>query len=266
MIKTKFSAKIVAVFLAVLTIWTFAFSLFQANKVYAASSYEVGDKISYGTYNDNNLTWTVLDNDGNGHALVLCDVAVQKMAFGSSNVYATSDVRTWLNGTFYDAISTDTTETILAVNTPDASSKTTSNIVNSGGTDHVFLLSKTDVFGDEETGEKAFIPLTDDLNKEKKFENKSSTWWIRTPNNSLSNGRYIYIVDIADDDEDGTSLGSTGYSWKLTTVVPAMYISAPKKTVASTGIVNDMGLFIAPTILVLAVATVLLNRRNKKVK
>ena len=261
MVKTKFSAKIVAVLLAVLTIWTFAFSLFQANKVYAASSYEVGDKISYGTYNGNNLTWTVLENDGNGHALVLCDVAVHCMAFGSSNVYATSDVRTWLNGTFYDAISTDKTETILAVNTPDASSKTTSNIVNSSGTDHVFLLSKLDVFGDEETGEKEFNPLVGNSNKARKYDGKFSTWWLRTIHIAGNGGVYLVVPD----GEDGV-LGGMYSSVDNMGVVPAMYISAPKKTVASTGIVNDMGLFIAPTILVLAVATVLLNRRNKKVK
>ncbi len=73
---------------------------------YFARVYNVGDTYSLGGYN-----WTVLDINSNNQATLLCQSTVAYMRFCPSDRspwWGASDIRTYLNGTFYNSLPADT--------------------------------------------------------------------------------------------------------------------------------------------------------------
>ena len=65
------------------------------------ASYSVGDKVTFGTYSNYELKWTVMEVTET-QVLLLCDSAVAKMAWDSNNVstWENSSLYSWLNGEF----------------------------------------------------------------------------------------------------------------------------------------------------------------------
>lgn len=227
-------------FFAIITTFILTVNLTTIN-VRASSKYEVGSHIEIGSYNGSKLSWTVIENEGNGYALVLCDTAIVKASFGKSTTYSSSTLRTWLNEStqsqateksFYDQVSEDNSQTIVAVDLPDATARTTTAIVNKSGTDHIFLLSREDVFG---TNRITYLATASNRNRGNCY------WWLRTAPNRDS------VYTVAGTEQRDANFGDSNAS-----VVPAMYIMTDD-AVPTTGVVTNLSAVIISAIVLVSI-------------
>jgi hypothetical protein len=225
-----------------------------------ANPYESGYRFSDNTYLTSNETyyfkvepirWRILSTDGE-NALILCDSIIANMAYQSSydNVYCTtangapaetyasnymySEVRAWLNATFYASAFSDLQREIMLTTLVDNSPESAGNVVG--------------VFACEDTQDKIFLlSLSEVLNTEYGFSNdwydctiyrrmwvsdyaratgaRISTersyygngyWWLRSPNNAREMAR--------DAGPDGQADISNYVYSAETGVVPALWI------------------------------------------
>lgn len=134
------------------------------------------------------LRWRILE-DVNDNALIICDVTVSYSSFGNSNNYKNSEIRSWLNGKFYQTAFNALQQELIQITTVD-------NSVDSTG------LSEND-FICEDTIDKLFLPSYSEItNANYGFENDSDriwgvidynvaigaddrAWWLRSPDNSM---------------------------------------------------------------------------------
>lgn len=92
---------------------------------------KVGKIINFGRYAEKEIFWLVLDVDmSDKTALLVCEYALEEMKFdANSNNWANSEIRKWLNETFYNAFTP--AEKLKIISRPDG--------------EKVFLLSKEEV-------------------------------------------------------------------------------------------------------------------------
>ena len=150
----------------------------------------VGDIVKFGNYPHTSnggtqpIEWQVLSKENN-KMLVISKYGLDAKPFdGSSNNWANSEIRKWLNVDFYNKAFTD----------QEKKSIKSSNLSDVGTTDNVFLLSCDEAY-------KYFA--NDDARKCKGTEyavkngvyvsdNGYSWWWLRSPH--LSSDFYVYNV------------------------------------------------------------------------
>ena len=99
------------------------------------------------------IRWRIL-SETNGTALILCDSIIANKAFdSSSNNYAESDIRAWLNDQFYNTAFTDMQRDIILLTRVDNSAESTGSSSNpyacENTEDKVFLLSYTEATNGE---------------------------------------------------------------------------------------------------------------------
>ena len=126
--------------------------------------YSVGDKVTFGTYSNHELSWTVM-SVSDTQALLLCDNAVAKKEWDStetSTTWESSSLYSWLNGTFKDSF--------------EASDARTAKI------SVVTLLSETEMS----------LPFTNTSKFCKMFGGTSNViWWLSTPGTSTGYAKFV---------------------------------------------------------------------------
>ena len=197
------------------------------------------------------IRWRVLSEDGET-AFIFCDSIIANMAYDNEfdSNYKNSDVRAWLNETFYNTAFTELQQQIIITTMVDNSLESTGNWENSyvceNTEDKVFLLSLTEVTNSEygfssdlyENDTARRIQASDytramgALMDDSVFYYGNGHWWLRSPNN-YSNG-YVTCIDRdgskAGLQGESSSTGGSAYKFSTKTVtkyngvVPAMWI------------------------------------------
>ena len=182
------------------------------------------------------IKWRILSEEG-GEALILCESIIDCHVYsGTSNNYALSAMREWLNGTFYDTAFKTLQKNLIILTTVDNSVRstnpneeayrfrTTNRYVCEDTLDNVFLLSEQEVTNNN-------YGCSSDPNSESNSRQKIHTdyalsqgvatysgWLLRSPENG-SNSRAYYV------NRSGYSNGTQMLSRKeYCGVVPAIKI------------------------------------------
>ena len=176
------------------------------------------------------IRWRILSTDGET-ALILCDSIIANIAYDAynngnySNNYKNSDIRAWLNETFYETAFTALQQEIIITTTVDNSVYSTGYSSNpyacEDTEDKVFLLSYREVtnsaYGfstDRYAYDTARRMLTSDYSRATGVCMSTSSdyygngrWWLRSPGNDRSDyARCVYY------DGDVSSYGFVDYS------------------------------------------------------
>ena len=205
------------------------------NSGYTFSS---GAKVTDGTvyyFKVEPIRWRILSDDGT-NALILCDsIIANKRYDDSSNNYANSEIRAWLNEAFYNTTFNDLQKALVNTVTVDNSVESTGYSSNSyaceNTSDKVFLLSYKEVtnadYGFSSSGQSDTarqMTVSDYARATGAYMSTSSSyygngyWWLRSPYYDLS----TYARDV---DYDGfvNDINSNVYYSKYG-VVPALQI------------------------------------------
>ena len=176
---------------------------------------KVGDIVKFGNYpqtaNDQNqpIEWQVLSKENN-KMLVISKYGLDTKRFdSSSNNWANSEIRKWLNNEFYNKAFTD----------QEKKSIKSSNLSDVGTTDNVFLLSEEEAEKYFANDEKRKCKVTDYAMKNGAWVagNDYSVWWLRSPySNCIS---IVCLVDF-----NGCSLFSSVHFGDFL-VRPALWIN-----------------------------------------
>ena len=168
-------------------------------------TFSTGEKIDGGSvyyFKVEPIRWRILSEE-NGEAFLLCDSIIANQRFAeNSNNYAESEIRTWLNSTFYDTAFSELAKSLILITVVDNSaesanphddSKYWNNGVNKyaceNTSDKVFLLSEEEVtnssYGFEMyTSDKARVMITSDYSRAtgaQMNDNGIGWWWLRSP-------------------------------------------------------------------------------------
>jgi len=146
-----------------------------------------------GTFSKDGQTFRVLyRNDSSHEALVIREQLMDATAFGSSNVWRDSPIRTQLNGTYYNSL----TNLKQFVKRTDITTRATYNGSDFITTqDYVFLLSEADVYGTANngaitspdardftvSGKQVLFTSNNDRIAKKAGASSGSHWWLRSP-------------------------------------------------------------------------------------
>ena len=155
------------------------------------------------------IRWRILSTDGNT-ALILCDSIIANHRYDySSNNYAESEIRQWLNEQFYETAFSELQREIILTTTVDNSAASTGYTSNpyacEDTEDKVFLLSYKEVtsssydFSTSTSSSATREMLTSDYSRATgAYMNTSSSyygngyWWLRSPYYDRSNyARYV---------------------------------------------------------------------------
>ena len=178
------------------------------------------------------IRWRILTEES-GKALILCDSIIDNTAYddGSNNNYADSDVRAWLNSTFYETAFSELQRGLILTTTVDngvySTGYSTNSRVSDDTYDKVFLLSYREATNSEYGFSSSIdrqIKTTDYTRAKGAYIVTNNVsyygngyWWLRSPyyNNSIS-VRYA----------DGSGILSTAYcNYNYFGVVPALWIT-----------------------------------------
>ena len=169
-----------------------------------------GDKIQFGHYEQDAIpqdgkepiSWLVLA-EKDGRFLLLSEKVLDVRSFnasGGKTGWATSSIRRWLNGDFYEE-AFDENEAYLVIKTKVEASNNPA-VGTSGGADtndRVFLLGYNDLIWIAENGSEDLIdglyasPTSYAVRQgaEKHYQYGTCCWWLRTPGNDRSTVMYI---------------------------------------------------------------------------
>lgn len=173
------------------------------------------------------IGWKILD-ESNGKAFLLADIAIDSQEYSpSSNNYADSTIRTWLNETFYNTAFNNLQKELIQTTTVDNSVSSTGYSYNSfvcaNTSDKVFLLSYKEVTTYLTSDTECISKSTDYAKSQGCWASVSSVyesncwWWTRSPGGDGSS--YARYIDI-DGSVGGDYVDSTGDG-----VIPALWIA-----------------------------------------
>ncbi len=218
------------------------------------------------------IRWRILSTDGET-AFILCDSIIAGMAYqsdyyeGSDGKYYTvsneapdgtyasnykySEVRAWLNSTFYDIAFSELQSEIILTTTVDNSAYSTNNNTNpyacEDTEDKIFLLSYREAtnskygFSTSRGYDEAREMLTSDYSRAmgavmltSSNNGGNGVWFLRSPTNS-SNAGFVFYFDAAGYMHSG-NVDSTNFG-----VVPAMWITLSEDIECDHHNVDDYG-------------------------
>ena len=210
-----------------------------------ASPYEYGSGYTFSTgttvtsgtvyyFKVEPIRWRILSEDGES-AFILCDSIIANKEYdSSSNNYKDSDIRAWLNDTFFKTAFTELQQQIILTTTVDNSVASTCYSVNpyacEDTEDKIFLLSYKEVTNSaygfsssSSTYDTARRMSTSDYSRATGVWMSidsgyygNGDWWLRSPSNYSIYARYVYSGGCVGD-------GGTVYS-TIFGVVPALRI------------------------------------------
>lgn len=182
------------------------------------------------------IRWRILSEDGET-AFILCDSIIDKQIYDdSSNNYAESKIRQWLNKTFYETAFTEIQREIILTTVVDNSAESTGCLYNPyacGNTeDKIFLLSYVEVISEEynfvsnhKTEDTGRRMLTSDYSR-------ATGVWMNTDSSCYGNSFWWLRSPISDDNERIWGVNFSGmlynyynsYDYAARGVVPALQI------------------------------------------
>ena len=181
--------------------------------------YSSGYKFSNGSYVKRETTyyfkvepirWRIISEE-NGEAFLLCDNIIERHRFDNgSNNYAESEIRSWLNSTFYETAFSEKAKALILTTEVDNSLESTGNSSNpnicENTNDKLFLLSFAEatnvLYGfssNNKIGDSAKSILTSDYSRALGEMSTmpsfygNGTWYLRSPSGSVD-FNYIYCV------------------------------------------------------------------------
>ena len=188
------------------------------------------------------IKWRIL-KESDGKALILADLAIDSQQYyhdrydGTqtrndksvyANNYAESDIRKWLNDTFYNTAFTSLQKGLIEITNVDNSASSTKYDSNSyaceNTNDNVFLLSYKEVTGYLTSSSERQMKSSDYAKSQGCWQNTYSSynsnclWWFRSPSD-FRRSDCAYIVDW-----DGSVLISSSVNETYNGVLPALVI------------------------------------------
>ena len=185
------------------------------------------------------INWRVLEKR-NGEALLMSDVLLDSQCYyhdsdnnrtinGKTvypNNYKESDIRKWLNGTFYDQAFDSANKAVIKTTLVDNSASTTSSSSNSyaceNTNDKVFLLSYKEAtntsYGFSSNSTRQLKPTEYAKSQGAYVYNGNGWWWLRSPTSTFA----LFALYVYNDGNAGgySYVNGTGYG-----VVPALRIT-----------------------------------------
>lgn len=204
-------------------------------------TFTTGDAVTSGTvyhFKVEPIRWRILSEDGKT-AFILCDSIVANQRYDDdSNNYAESEIRKWLNATFYKTAFNELQKEIILTTTVDNSVSSTIASANQytceNTEDNIFLLSYAEVTNNEygflsigSNDDTARVMQTSDYSRATGAYTSTSIysygngrWWLRSPH--YLDSQYVYGVYY-----DGSFSGLPGLVYHSSDygIVPAMWIS-----------------------------------------
>ncbi|MBO5211988.1 MAG: InlB B-repeat-containing protein [Clostridia bacterium] len=168
------------------------------------------------------VSWSILSEE-NGVALILCNMIIDSQEFSAydSSVYAHSNIRGWLNDTFYNTVFSDLQKDLILTITQSTAYVEDSNDFCD---DKIYLLSYNEVSSLFDRDSARRKNLTDYAKAQGATASSSyGAWWLRT---AVSKS-YVHLVNCCG--EIGTLINSDTYT-TIYGVVPALYIRLEKGT------------------------------------
>ena len=180
------------------------------------------------------IRWRILSEE-NGVAFILCDSIIAGCRFDDdSNNYAESEIRAWLNSTFYETAFSERARSLILTTLVDNSLASTTNSSNpyicENTKDKIFLLSQKEAtnsaygFASSSTYDTARRMLTSDYSRATGVFTEAKSefyglgpWWLRSP--YYDHSKYTYYVYGA----GGIAQEYSDFS--LVSVVPALRIT-----------------------------------------
>lgn len=203
--------------------------------------FSTGSKVTSGTvyyFKVEPIRWRIL-SESDGTALILCDSIIENHRYDdNSNNYADSEIRQWLNETFYEMAFDDLQKEIIVTTTVDNSVESTGYKSNSYACedteDKVFLPSYKEVTNSSYGFSSSYstcdtarrMQTTDYSRATGASVNTSSSyygsgyWWLRSPYHYFKNcARFVYSGgDVYNSTYDSTYVHNTSG------IVPALQI------------------------------------------
>ena len=181
------------------------------------------------------IRWRILTKSGN-EAIILCDSIIANMPYdaGADNNYKKSDIRAFLNASFYETAFNTFQKQLILETTVDNSVASTGSASNAyaceNTVDKVFLLSFSEVINNESHGFASDSTVLDPLRAMITSDYARATgaltnfsgnfgrghWWVRSPYNYYSIVRCVEDTGRAGHNYD---VGNAGVG-----VVPALWI------------------------------------------
>lgn len=189
-----------------------------------AENLKVGDITSFGTYNNEPVSWKVLDRKGD-RVLLISEYGLDQKTYNSENESVTWEhctLRTWLNDDFYNSAFSGGEKRMIELTSVSADKHPEYNTSPGNATeDKLFLLSIKDANKYFKTNKARMCKPTDYAVSNGAYVNDNNgncMWWLRSPGYSQG------FVAIVDDDGDVYEYGSLVYRNDLA-VRPALWIN-----------------------------------------
>ncbi|MCQ2483415.1 MAG: DUF4214 domain-containing protein [Clostridia bacterium] len=160
--------------------------------------YEVGDHIRIGNYKNQNITWTILEKQGDKY-LVITDYIIEARQFADKEgaAWDESSIREWLNKIFYSGSFTGTEQKLIQTTHVINDVEHYNYHYNMQGEetdDKIFLLSYNETDKYFATGRSKIAPLAPYLELERSnVIYESYSWWVRT---CIDNNRNYAISSV----------------------------------------------------------------------
>ncbi len=155
------------------------------------------------------IRWRIL-SETNGVATIMCDSIIDNIMFGTEknkNNYALSEVRKWLNETFYETAFNELQREIIAITTVDNSANSTGYAQNpyvcQNTNDKIFLLSYKDALN-EKYGFETIAPFSDE-NKALITSDYSRAFGAYMSTNSTNYGCGLWVLRSPEANKFGTT-------------------------------------------------------------
>jgi hypothetical protein len=181
---------------------------------------KIGSTVRLGNYN-----WRVYDVR-NGQAFVISTSIVGIRSYHSNRnanvTWANSEIRSWLNGSFYNSFAAEEKKYIAQTSITNANNQWHNTPGGGATTDRIFLLSLEEVvryFGNSgQINVKQSSPINDAYNASRRtlYNGQERWWWLRSPgnaNNRASNINNNGFIDLSGDHVDNNNGGIRPALW-----------------------------------------------------
>ena len=162
------------------------------------TGHSAGDIVSFGTYGGEDVTWRILEVKS-GTALVITENVVEAVPYYNSYTatsWSGSNLRSWMNGTFYNSAFTSEDRAIICSTTVyNSANSTTGTSGGSTTTDYLFALNMDEAY-------KYFSSDSDRLATATSHAKQSGAqvisgsnatpWWLRTPGKTSRDASYVW--------------------------------------------------------------------------
>lgn len=172
-------------------------------KHYSSSVVWTGSYVYFGDYDEEPVKYRVLDSDSSGvfsdttTMLLDCDSALEKRAFdNNSNDWANSDLRTYLNGSFFRNSFSELERNAIVASTKAAEVDTDG--ISSSAYEFTPLKGEKIFVLDAGEAQSRIYGYYSSQNKTTCRKKTKGSWWLRS-NNDMDKKAYVGYIDVSGD-------------------------------------------------------------------